>query len=97
MLDRRSLLRGLLSAPAAEGVKDHPRSGDVLILRWNPYNPHDGRAVAIWRGADMLGRLPKGENMAVSQMMDRGDRLVASLGRVEDHADSRWWGHDERA
>lgn len=32
----------------------------------------------------MLGHLPTEENVAVSQMMDRGERLVAELSRVVD-------------
>ncbi len=116
MLNRRSLLRGLLSAPAAvvmppvcaaeagrslliqespvagtqfyawKQIRNSLQSGDVLILRRNPYNAYDRRAVEIWRGEDMLGHLPRGENVAVSQMMDRGERLVARLSRVADDA-----------
>lgn len=114
MLNRRSLLRGLLSTPAVVVIPRVPaaeagrslliqeskvagtqfyawsqirhslQSGDVLILRRNPYNAYDRRAVEIWRGEDMLGHLPTEENVAVSQMMDRGERLVAELSRVVD-------------
>ncbi|MCZ7601103.1 MAG: HIRAN domain-containing protein [Gammaproteobacteria bacterium] len=46
--------------------------GQPLTLRRRPDNPYDDRAVEIWWGEHMLGHLPRAENTAVSQMMDRG-------------------------
>jgi len=44
-----------------------------------PANPYDARAVRIdWRG-HKLGYLPRIENAAVAQMLDRGERIEARI------------------
>ena len=56
--------------------------GDSLRLRREPNNPYDELAVAVyWRGAK-LGYVPRADNTAVAQMMDRSERLVARIERL---------------
>ena len=60
--------------------------GDSLRLRREPENPHDRQAVAVYRDDSKLGYVPRAANTAVSQMMDRGERLSA---RIEHLRESR--------
>lgn len=53
--------------------------GQSLTLAREPANPHDELAVRIdWHGRK-LGYLPRAENTAVAQMLDRGERLEARI------------------
>lgn len=61
--------------------------GQPLTLRRRPDNPHDERAVEIWWGEHMLGHLPRAENTAVSQMMDRGEPLSARIAGLQETRD----------
>ena len=56
--------------------------GDELSLAREADNPHDGNAVAIYRGMDKLGYVPRVENTAVAQLIDRGESLSASIVRL---------------
>jgi len=56
--------------------------GDELRLAREAENPHDGNAVAIYRGTAKLGYVPRGENTAVAQLMDRGECLSATIASV---------------
>jgi hypothetical protein len=63
----------------------HP--GQVLALVREPENRHDRRAVRLeWYGRK-LGYLPRGENAAVSQMLDRGVPLTARILELSDARD----------
>jgi len=64
-----------------DGERLWPRlaAGQAVELRRNPRNPHDDRAVEIWRAGHMLGHLPRVENTAVAQMLDRGEPLTARI------------------
>ncbi|HQR04384.1 MAG: HIRAN domain-containing protein [Proteobacteria bacterium] len=63
------------------------REGDALTLVREPGNPHDPRAVRVeWHG-EMLGYLPRAENSAVADEMDRGNRLEARIARLREHSD----------
>ncbi|MCO6440889.1 MAG: HIRAN domain-containing protein [Nitrococcus mobilis] len=42
-----------------------------------PANPHDPKAVRIDWHNQKLGYVPRDENTAISQMLDRGERLGA--------------------
>jgi hypothetical protein len=59
--------------------------GQTLHLTREPANPYDPRAVRIdWNGAK-LGYLPRLDNAAASQLLDRGERLTARIaGLAED-------------
>lgn len=55
------------------------RTGDALALVREPTNPHDSQAVRIeWQG-HKLGYVPRRENTAISQMLDRRERLSAEI------------------
>ncbi|GAB4349407.1 MAG: hypothetical protein Kow006_11050 [Gammaproteobacteria bacterium] len=55
-----------------EAIWEQLRVGQRLHLQREPDNRHDRRAVRIdWQGRK-LGYLPRAENAAVSQMLERG-------------------------
>lgn len=65
----------------------HLQVGDALTLRREPGNRHDALAVRVdWQG-HQLGYLPRVQNRAVAEAMDRGDRLVARIARLTEHPD----------
>lgn len=69
------------------------REGDALTLAREPANPYDPKAVRVdWRG-QKLGYVPRLENTAVSQMLDRGERLTARVVRSKESPDpwERLW------
>lgn len=52
-----------------------------------PQNPYDPRAVRVdWRG-HKLGYVPRIENTAVAQMLDRGERLTARILQLRESHD----------
>jgi len=54
--------------------------GQPLELVREPGNPHDQRAVRVdWQGRK-LGYIPRLDNAAVAQLLDRGARLRARIG-----------------
>ena len=57
--------------------------GEALVLRREPDNGYDARAVAVWteRG-EMLGYVPRIHNQAVANLMDAGLRPVARVAGV---------------
>lgn len=58
------------------------RPSDLLVLRREPGNRHDARAIAIeWQGV-MLGYVPREANYMLSQMMDRGCRVEARVAAM---------------
>ena len=69
-----------------EAVWSRLAVGDSLRLRREPENPYDRQAVAVYRDDSKLGYVPRADNTAVSQMMDRGERLDA---RIEHLRESR--------
>lgn len=55
------------------------RRGDWLALVREPDNGYDDKAVRIGWDRFKLGYVPRIENRALSQMLDRGERLVARI------------------
>jgi hypothetical protein len=53
-----------------------------LALVREPNNPHDANAVAIYFQKDKLGYVPRGENSAIAQMLDRGERLSGTINQL---------------
>jgi len=61
------------------------KAGDALRLVREPDNVHDSRAVRVeWQG-HKLGYLPRAENRAVADEMDRDARLEARIGAMVPH------------
>jgi hypothetical protein len=61
--------------------------GQHLNLIREPYNRHDPRAVRIdWNG-HKLGYIPRRDNAAVSQLLDRGQPLSARIATLKDSRD----------
>lgn len=72
---------------AGRALWDEMKVGDRLVLVREPENPHDARAVRVeWRGRK-LGYLPRAENRAVAEEMDRGGRVEARIARLMRHRD----------
>jgi hypothetical protein len=62
------------------------RVGDELALVRESDNPRDANAVRVeWQGR-RLGYVPRRENAALAQGLDRGAPLRARLSRLEEHA-----------
>lgn len=57
----------------------HLRPGQPLHLVREPYNRHDPRAVAVYWRETKLGYVPRTENTAVAQLLDRGQTLEARI------------------
>lgn len=59
--------------------------GDALQLTREADNRHDSKAVRVdWHGQP-LGYLPRAENYAVADEMDRGGRVEARIGKLLRH------------
>jgi len=70
-----------------EAVWASLREGLALDLVREPANVHDDKAVRVeWTG-HKLGYLPRVENHAVAQMLDRGERLDARIAGVRESRD----------
>ncbi len=70
-----------------ERVWERLRVGDSLALVREPHNPYDEQAVALyWQGVK-LGYVPRVENTAVAQMLDRGERLSATIVQLRESRD----------
>jgi len=64
---------------------DEIKVGDALALVRESDNPHDPNAVRVeWHG-HKLGYVPRRENQAVAQHMDRGGRVEARVSRLLVH------------
>lgn len=72
-----------------ERVWPHLWTGQPLRLVREPDNRHDSRAVAVyWRQAK-LGYVPRNENAAVAQLLDRGQTLEARIVALK-HNPNPW-------
>ena len=60
------------------------REGSRLRLIREAANPHDGNAVAVYFNGDKLGYLPRRENAAVAQLLDRGHAVDAAILRLRE-------------
>lgn len=58
--------------------------GDELELRREPQNPQDHRAVEVYWGGEKLGYLPREDNSAIAQLMDRKERLRAIVSEIRN-------------
>ncbi|WP_079432774.1 HIRAN domain-containing protein [Zoogloea sp. LCSB751] len=61
---------------------DEMHEGDALTLVREPDNPHDPFAVRVeWRD-QKLGYLPRSDNRAVAEEMDRGTAIGGRIGKL---------------
>lgn len=56
--------------------------GQELVLVRESSNSHDPDAVAIYFRKEQLGYVPRGDNRAVAQMLDRGENLEARISKL---------------
>lgn len=71
---------------AASAMRGEMQVGDALELIREPDNRHDRNAIRVeWRG-HKLGYVPRAENRAVASAIDQGDKLVARISRLTEHA-----------
>lgn len=72
---------------AGESLWDQMRDDDRLQLVREPRNPYDPKAVRVdWQGKK-LGYVPRVENTAISQMLDRGECLTAQILTLRESSD----------
>jgi len=57
--------------------------GAALSLVREQSNQHDADAVAVWFHDHQLGYIPRGDNSAVAQMLDRGESLAARITQLK--------------
>jgi hypothetical protein len=62
---------------------------DPLHLVREPDNPYDRQAVAVYWRKHKLGFVPRVENTAISQILDRGIPMRAQITRL-DESDNPW-------
>lgn len=55
------------------------REQGPLQLKREPHNAYDERAIALHFMSRRIGYVPRAENTAISQMLDRGERLHARI------------------
>jgi len=60
------------------------RTGQPLVLQREEDNPYDGKAVMVLWNGKKLGYVPRAANVAVSQMLDRGQTLRARITGLKD-------------
>ena len=72
-----------------ESVWSSLEVGKELTLVREADNVHDSNAVAVYFHTDQLGYVPRVENTAVAQMLDRGEHLKASISKLND-TDDPW-------
>ena len=56
--------------------------GDELALIRESSNTNDPDAVAVYFHKDQLGYVPRGDNRAIAQMLDRGEQLEARISKL---------------
>jgi hypothetical protein len=56
--------------------------GEKLALVRESPNTHDPDAVAVYFQDDKLGYVPRAENSAIAQMLDRGETLEARISKL---------------
>jgi hypothetical protein len=56
--------------------------GDELSVIREASNEHDADAVAVYFQDQKLGYVPRGENHAIAQMLDRGESLEACITKL---------------
>ena len=63
--------------------------GQQITLQREPENTYDARAVAVYWRQEKLGFIPRLDNAAISQLLDRGEILIASIHSLAE-SDNPW-------
>ncbi|HOP86549.1 MAG TPA: HIRAN domain-containing protein [Syntrophorhabdaceae bacterium] len=63
----------------AERIWNSLHVGESLLLKREPHNPYDERAIEVYRGNDKLGYIPRKDNGVISQVLDRNEKLVTHI------------------
>lgn len=71
-----------------EQLWDQFQLNQPLTLQREADNPHDKRAVAIYWRHQKLGYIPRRDNAAISQLIDRGETLRAHIQQL--NMDDYW-------
>ena len=61
--------------------------GEELKLVRESSNSHDPDAVAVYFNEHQLGYVPRGDNRAIAQMLDRGESLEARISNLLTEGD----------
>lgn len=72
---------------AGESVWPFMRTGDAVNLAREPDNVHDPNAVRVEWGGHKLGYIPRVENTAVAQLLDRDEQLSARIASLAENPD----------
>jgi hypothetical protein len=70
-----------------EAILPELHAGEELSLVRESFNRHDLDAVAVYFRNDKLGYVPRADNSAIAQMLDRGERLEARITQLLDDSD----------
>jgi hypothetical protein len=68
---------------AGDRVWDGLRENNELTLRREPANRHDPRAVEVYWHEHKLGYVPRVDNAAIAQLLERNAPLQANITRLE--------------
>jgi len=71
----------------AERIWNSLYIGEPLLLKREPHNPYDERAIEIYRGNNKLGYIPRKDNGVISQVLDRNERLYANISWLKKDPD----------
>ncbi|NOT14124.1 MAG: HIRAN protein [Methylotenera sp.] len=74
-----------------QGDKVWPQlvQGQQITLQREPTNTYDARAVAVYWEQQKLGFIPRLDNAAISQLLDRGEVLRANIYSLAE-SDNPW-------
>ena len=74
-----------------QGDKVWPQlaQGQLITLQREPTNTFDARAVEVYWKQQKLGFIPRLNNAAISQLLDRGEILIASIYSLAE-SDNPW-------
>ncbi len=68
-------------------VQHHLRAGQPLLLRREPTNPYDERAIALYTAdGAKLGYVPRTDNSVLAALLDQGTSLQATITDVAREA-----------
>ncbi len=67
---------------------DALRPNDPLQLVPEPENPHDDQAVKVMWNGNQLGYVPRRDNTAISQLLNRRQPIIVRIGEMQQTTDS---------